>query len=177
MRSSSTANMNKAKILVVEDEIIVALDIEAKLKKLGYSVCATVEDGAEAINKAAELQPDLVLMDIHLQGSTNGIEAAREIYDKFNIPSIYLTANSDQNTFERAKETEPLAYLIKPFRKKDLNNTIELSLSRYKAEKKVKESEQWLLAVLKSIGDGAIISNGNSQVKFINPVAETLTQG
>lgn len=167
--------MNKAKILVVEDETIVALDIESRLQKLGYSVCATVEDGAEAINKAVELQPDLVLMDIHLRGNMNGIEAAREIYNQVHIPSIYLTANSDQNTFERAKTTEPLAYLSKPFRERELHNTIELTLSRYRAEREVKENARWLFAVLKSIGDGVIISNNHSQVKFMNPVAENLT--
>lgn len=171
-----TANMNKAKILVVEDETIVALDIESRLRKLNYSVCATVEEGTEAINKAAEHQPDLVLMDIHLQGQITGIQAAEEIYNKYHIPIIYLTANSDPNTFERAKSTEPLAYLLKPFKEKELNNTIELSLSRYRAERKVKESEQWLFTVLKSIGDGVIITNANSQVKFMNAVAEELTQ-
>lgn len=175
MTLSFTANMNKAKILVVEDETIVALDIESRLNKLGYSVCATVENGAEAIAKALELQPDLVLMDIHLQGSINGIEAAEEIYQKSQIPIIYLTANSDPNTFEKAKITEPLAYIIKPFKERELNNTIELTLSRYRAEKKVKEREEWLLTVLKSIGDGVIISNSNGQVEFLNPVAETLT--
>lgn len=168
--------MEKIKILVVEDETIVALDIENSLIKLGYSVCATVEDGLEAIKKAAELKPDLVLMDIHLRGLMNGIEAAKEIYDKFQIPSIYLTANSDLITFEKAKITEPLAYLNKPFRARELNNTIELTLSRYRAEVKLKEREEWLSTVLKSIGDGVIISDSSDRVSFLNPVAETLTQ-
>lgn len=126
--------MKKIKILVVEDETIVALDIENSLIKLGYSVCATVEDGLDAIKKTAELKPDLVLMDIHLRGLMNGIEAAKEIYDKSQIPSIYLTANSDLSTFEKAKLTEPLAYLNKPFRARELNNTIELTLSRFRQE-------------------------------------------
>lgn len=168
--------MKKTKILVVEDETIVALDIENSLTKLGYNVCATVEDGLDAIKKTAELEPDLVLMDIHLRGRMNGIEAAKEIYDRFHIPSIYLTANSDLNTFEKAKSTEPLAYLNKPFRPRELHNTIELTLARYRAEVKLKEREEWLSTVLNSIGDGVIISNNSDRVNFMNPVAESLTQ-
>jgi PAS domain S-box-containing protein len=167
--------MSKVNILVVEDESIVAKDLENRLKKLGYAVPATASSGEEAINKAAENHPDLVLMDINLKGSIDGVQAAQEIYNRFNIPVIYLTANADKKTFERAKTTEPLGYLIKPFKEKELHNTIEINLSRYRTEKKLKESEQWLATVLKSIGDAVIASDRTGAVTFINPIAEALT--
>jgi len=132
-------------------------------------------NGQEAINKAAINNPDLVLMDINLKGSINGIEAARGISNRFDIPVIYLTANADSDTFEKAKTTAPLGYLLKPFKERELNHTIEVTLSRYRAERKLKESEQWLATVLKSIGDAVITSDAFETVNFMNPVAEALT--
>lgn len=167
--------MEKAKILIVEDEVIVALDLEGKLKKLGYTVCAIASTGREAVDKAASNYPDLVLMDISLKGNISGIEAAREIFACFNIPIIYLTANADDSTFEKAKTTRPLGYLLKPFKERELKYTIEITFSRYKAERKLKEQEQWLATVLKSIGDAVITSNASGAVTFMNPVAEALT--
>lgn len=167
--------MSKIKILIVEDESIVALDLENRLKKNGHAVLGIASNGQEAINQAAISNPDLVLMDINLKGSINGIEAAREIYIRFDIPVIYLTANADSDTFERAKTTAPIGYLLKPFKERELNQTIEVTLSRYKAERKLKESEQWLATVLKSIGDAVIASDAFETVTFMNPVAEVLT--
>ncbi len=167
--------MSKANILVVEDESIVAKDLQNRLRKLGYTVPVTASSGEEAINKAAENYPDLVIMDINLKGSIDGVQAAQEIYKRFNIPVIYLTANADKKTFERAKTTEPLGYLIKPFKEKELHNTIEINLSRYRTEKKLKQSEQWLATVLKSIGDAVIASDRTGGVTFMNPIAEALT--
>jgi len=167
--------MSKAKILIVEDESLVALDIKSRLKKLGYTVCAIVSNGEEAINLAASNSPDLVLMDIHLKGSMNGIEAASEIYNRFDIPVIYLTANADNDTFEKAKTTQPLGYLLKPFKEIDLKHTIELTFSRFRAERKLKESQQWLATVLKSICNAVITSDALGALTFMNPVAEALT--
>lgn len=167
--------MDKAKILIVEDEVIVAMDVERRLVKLGYNVTNSVSSGEEAINKVAEDQPDLVLMDIYLKGTIDGIEAAKQIYNRFNIPVIYLTANADNHTLERAKTTEPLGYLLKPFKERELQATIEITLSRHRTERKLKENEQWLTTVLKSIGDAVIASNVKGAVTFMNPVAEALT--
>jgi diguanylate cyclase (GGDEF)-like protein/PAS domain S-box-containing protein len=163
-------------ILIVEDEVIVAKDIENKLKKLGYRVFALASSGEEAIQKAAEAELDLVLMDIRLRGNIDGIEAARQIYNVFNVPIIYLTANADTATFERAKTTKPLGYLLKPFKEKELYNTIEVTLARYRIEKQLKDNERWLATILKSIGDGVIACDRNRKITFMNPVAETLTQ-
>lgn len=167
--------MSNAKILIVEDESIVAMDVEKRLVKLGYNVTNCVASGEEALIKAAEDQPDLVLMDIYLKGNIDGIEAASQIYSHFNIPVIYLTANGDNNTLERAKITEPLAYILKPFKERELQATIEITLFRYRTERKLKENQQWLATILKSVGDAVITSNLEGAVTFMNPVAETLT--
>ena len=108
--------MSKARILVVEDEKITARNIKNNLVKLGYDVPATVSFGEEAIQKAGETRPDLVLMDVQLKGDMNGIQAAEQIRTRFNIPIIYLTAYTDEDTLEQAKVTEPYSYIIKPFR-------------------------------------------------------------
>lgn len=167
--------MNNPKVLVVEDESIVALDIQKRLKKLGYTVTGIAETGEEAINKVAENNPNLVLMDIRLKGSMDGVEAAQEIYTRFNIPVIYLTANADERTLERAKTTDPFGYILKPFKEKELKTTIEITLSKHQMERKLKQSEQWLAAVLKSIGDGVITSDRKGAVTFMNPIAEAMT--
>src|SRR3989304_10559219 len=104
-----------AKIMVVEDESIVAKDIQNRLKRLGYNVNDIVSAGKEAIRKAAETQPDLVLMDIVLKGEIDGIEAAKQINTLFNVPILYLTAYADDSTIQRAKITEPFGYILKPF--------------------------------------------------------------
>src|ERR1700758_4812661 len=107
--------MANVKILVVEDESVIARYIESRLRSLGYGVCAVVPSGEEAVQKAGEMHPDLVLMDIVLRGNMNGIEAAGQIRSRFNIPVIYLTAYADDDTLQRAKVTEPFGYLLKPF--------------------------------------------------------------
>ena len=167
--------MNNAKILVVEDERIVAKDIQVSLEDLGYTVPAVVASGEEAISKAAETFPDLVLMDINLKGNIDGVEAARQIRTRFDVPVIYLTAYSDDNTLERAKLTQPVGYLLKPFKARELHAAIQIALTKYRLEKKLKEHQQWLAAVLKSIGDGVIATNFKGLVTFMNPVAEALT--
>jgi len=141
--------MSKASILVVEDEMIVAKDIQNRLIKLGYSVVEIISNGEAAIREVAKSCPDLVLMDIKLKGEIDGVEAAKEIYTRFNIPIIYLTANADKTTLERAKTTEPFGYIIKPFKERELNTTIEITLSKHQMERKLKESEKWLTTVLK----------------------------
>ncbi len=167
--------MMNANILVVEDESIVAEDIQNKLKKFGYTVLASVSSGEEALQKAADNHPDLVLMDIKIKGNMDGVEVAKEIYARFDIPVVYLTAYVDENTLERAKITEPFGYIIKPFKESDLRTTIEITLYRHQREKKLKEREQWLTTVLKSIGDAVITTDSKGKVTFINPVAEALT--
>ncbi|MBN2110430.1 MAG: response regulator [Methanosarcinaceae archaeon] len=121
------------KILVVEDENVVALDIKKRLTTLGYVVPSIAASGKDAITKANGLLPDLVLMDIRLKGEIDGIEAAQQIKTQLGIPIIYLTAHSDEETLNRAKQTEPAGYIMKPFEEDDLRTIIEVVL--YKNQK------------------------------------------
>ncbi len=134
--------MEKKKILIVEDERIVAEDIKTKLEYVGYAVAGIASSGEESVKKAEKLQPDLVLMDIVLEGKMDGIEAAAQILYRFNIPVVYLTAYSDERTLKKAKATEPFGFIIKPFEAQDLFTAIEMALYRHKLRNMLKESEE-----------------------------------
>lgn len=127
--------MNKSRILVVEDEAIVAMVIKRRLKDLGYIVSGVASTGKDAITKVEGTFPDLVLMDIRLKGDMDGIEATKIIKDRFSLPVVYLTAHSDDVTFKKAKETDPDGYILKPFTEKDLSTTIEIALHKFRKEK------------------------------------------
>ncbi|RXA17588.1 response regulator [Methanosarcina sp. MSH10X1] len=131
--------MAEGRILVVEDEHIVAMGIKRMLKSLGYTVTGVASSGEDAISKAESTFPDVVLMDIMLKGDIDGVEAAKEIRERFDVPVVYLTAYSDNNILERAKKTEPFGYIIKPFDEKDLYSSIEVALHRYRKEKEIPE--------------------------------------
>jgi len=126
--------MAKAKILVVEDEGIIAMDIAMSLESLGYEVTATVPSGEQAIEKVAEDKPDLIFMDIVLKGEMDGIETAGQIRSQFKIPVVYLTAFADEKTLERAKITGPFGYITKPFEDTDLRVAVEIGLYKAKLE-------------------------------------------
>lgn len=166
--------MPEAQILVVEDEYIIAKDIQNTLKKLGYSVPAIASSGEKALKKVAEVQPDLVLMDIVLKGKMDGVQTADKIREEFKIPVVYLTAHADDNTLKRAKITEPYGYLTKPFQERELHSTIQMALYREAMEKRLRESEQWLATTLNSIGEGVVATDEKGLITFINPVAEWL---
>ncbi|HMO38746.1 MAG TPA: response regulator [Saprospiraceae bacterium] len=129
------------KLLIVEDDMIIAANISLQLSNLGYEVTAIVPRGEEAILQIQENQPDIVLLDIHLKGALDGIATAHEMQKNADIPIIYLTANADEATFNRAKTTRPHAFISKPFRKLDLQRAIELTISRM-AESQALEIEQ-----------------------------------
>ena len=169
-----------SKILVVEDERITAEDIKSGLESAGYQVPALVSSGKDAIEKAGELKPDLVLMDIKLKGKMDGIAAAGQIKQLYDIPVIYLTAYSDEYTVQRAKITEPSGYIIKestglvkkPFGESELHTAIEITLYRHKMEK---DHDALLSAMLKNINDAVIATNAEGRIKLMNSVAEKLT--
>jgi CheY-like chemotaxis protein len=121
---------NKFKILVVEDEYIVAADLKITLKKLNYSVTSTVDNGEDALRKVSFERPDLILMDITLKGSLDGIETAKIIMAKYGTPIIYLSALNDEQTINRALSTKPFGYLIKPFASVELNTAIKSALTK-----------------------------------------------
>jgi PAS domain S-box-containing protein len=167
--------MPKARILVVEDETIIAEDLRQSLIHLGYDVTDVAQSAEGAIQAILKTRPDLVLMDIVLAGKMDGIEAARQIRSQNHLPVIYLTAYTDEATFQRAKITEPYGYLRKPFEIRDLDMAIEMALYKNEMEKRLRESEQWLSTTLRSIGDGVIAADREGTITFMNPVAETLT--
>lgn len=164
-----------AKILVIEDQSIVAMDIQNRLESLNYIVTGTASSGAGAVKKAEETKPDLVLMDIMLKGDMDGVEAAEEIRYRFGIPVVYLTAYADTNTLQRAKITEPFGYILKPFQERELHSTIEMALYRHKMEKELKQRESSFYTTLKSIDEGIITTDKKGNITFINPVAESIT--
>ncbi|HEY9862433.1 MAG TPA: response regulator, partial [Candidatus Obscuribacterales bacterium] len=167
--------MTTVNIMVVEDESIVAKDLQNRLKRFGYAVPVVAASGEEAILRASESNLDLVLMDIRLKGAIDGIEAARQIHHRFQLPIIYLTAYADDDTLARAKQTQPFGYLLKPFKERELNTTIEITLARHRLEQQLQEREQWLSIVLRSIADAVITIDTTGLITFMNPVAESLT--
>ncbi|MGB3694215.1 MAG: ATP-binding protein [Spirulinaceae cyanobacterium] len=132
--------MSATKILVVEDEQIVAFDIETTLISLGYKVPAVFSSGEDALAQVGIIKPDLVLMDIILAGQMDGVEAAEKIKKGFDIPVAYLTAHNDLATLQRAKLSEPFGYLLKPFEERELHTTIEIALARHQAEVKIRQA-------------------------------------
>ncbi len=151
--------MNKASILIVEDEMIVAADLANKLRQLGYEVCGSTAHGEEAIDLARDRHPDLILMDIRLAGAMDGVEAAEHIRRQCDLPVIYLTAHSDRATLQRAKLSEPFGYILKPFEKIELESHIEMALYKHQAERKLRESE-------------AALRRANEELLFINETLE-----
>jgi|SRR6516165_9130893 CheY-like chemotaxis protein len=133
--------MPSAQILVVEDESIVARNIQMELTGLGYKVPAIVSSGEDALQKVAETHPDLVLMDIVLKGDLDGVQTAEQIRERYDVPVVFLTAYADERTLQRAKRTEPFGYLLKPYEERELETTIEIALQKHKTERVLKESQ------------------------------------
>ena len=157
--------MAKTSILVVEDESIVAKDIQQSLKKLGYSVPSVENSGEDAIDAAGQHKPDLILMDIMLKGEISGIEAAQQIKNRYQIPVIFLTAYADESTLSKAKVTEPYAYIIKPFKEIDLHTSIEMALYKHGKEQEVrKERDLYSSIVLDKSADDCIFVKSNSRL-------------
>ena len=188
--------MSQTKILVVEDESIVALDLQHRLIQLGYTVTALAASGEEALQRVAEVQPDVVLMDIRLAGAMDGIQAASLIRARYSIPVIFLTAHSDPNTLERAKPAQPYGYLVKPFVETDLMTTIEMAVykhaldqreqeyirrleheiaDRQRAETALRESEETLRSIIEQSVDGVVLLNSEGHILEWNPGMEHIT--
>ena len=128
-----------SKILIVEDESIVALDLEQRLEDMNYNVVGIAGNGIEAIKKTEKLSPDLVLMDILIKGDLNGIETAQKIRNLYNIPFIYLTGSFDAAILERAKTTKPSGYISKPFDDTEIQNAIQLTINNHQKEQILKK--------------------------------------
>jgi len=166
--------MKGKKILIVEDELLIARHIEQMVKNLGYQALGVVESGEQALEATRDLSPDLVLMDIRLKGELDGVEAATRIWKYYSIPIVYLTAYADEDTLIKATSAEPFGYLIKPFEEKELLVAIELAFYKHQVETENKEKRRWLNAILSSITDGLISTDRGGVINFINPIGEKL---
>lgn len=140
--------MSKANILIVEDESIVAKDIELSLKKLGYKVVGIASTGEKALDLVEKHMPDLILMDIMLKGNMSGIDVADRVHKDQQLPVIYLTAYADQATLNKAKVTEPYGYILKPFKEVDLQTTIEMTLYRHGKIAQIKKERDFLYSIV-----------------------------
>ncbi len=167
--------MSRNTVLIVEDEAIVATDLANKLGRLGFEVFGIAAMSEEAIEMVRRLRPQLVLMDIQLNGPLDGIQAAVEIRSRYDVPVIYLTAHSDAATLARAKLTGPLGYILKPIDERDLATQIEMGLYKHRADREVREQRELLRVTLNSIGDAVVATDFEGRISFINPVAESLT--
>jgi len=167
--------MTPAKILIVEDDFIVARDLRHHLTRAGHTVVGVAARGERALPLVVDSSPDLVLMDIRLAGELDGIEVARRIRQIRQIPVVYLTAYADDPTLKRALASEPFGYILKPFEDWQLRTAIETALYRHAAERKLREGERRYAATLACIGDGVIATDVQARITFMNPAGEALT--
>ena len=167
--------MANAKIMIVESNASVAEDIAERLKTLGYTVYGPVSSKAQAIAKAAEMRPDLALINTEVERELDGIEIAQEVHNRFDIPVVYLTNYVDEDLLAKVKITRAFGHVFKPYSTNQLHLSIENHLYWHKEDSKFKDREQWLSTVLNSIGDAVIAMDKDGFVTFMNPVAECLT--
>ena len=163
------------KVLVVEDEAIVAYDLARRLRKAGYDVSAIASSGQQALESIEETSPDVILLDIRLQGAMDGIAVAAEVRERFKLPVVYLTAHADRATLERAKATLPFGYLVKPIGNVNLASAIEVALYKHRTERELEDREAWLSTVLHSVGDAMVVTDAWGRIQFLNPAAEEMT--
>ena len=167
--------MNTQRILVVEDEAIIAYDLERTLQRLGYDVPEVVAEGEAAIEAAARHAPSLVLMDIKLRGALDGVDAARAIRERLEMPVVFLTSHSDVATLSRAAAAQPQGYVMKPFVERDLHVAIEVAIRKHEVERALRHRERWFSTTLRCVGDGVIATDENLTVSYLNRAAEALT--
>jgi len=162
-------------ILVVEDEALIAADLQRRIERLGYPSPAIAQSGEEALECARSTPFDLVFMDIRLKGKMDGVTTASLLKSELQTPVVYMTAHSDQATIERAKITEPLGYILKPISDGDLRSVVQTSLYKAAMDRRLRTSEAWLATTLRSVGEGILAIDSDGEVVFLNPCAERLT--
>ena len=175
--TSTKGQKNQPSIYIVEDERIIAKDIEATLRQVGYECAGYSISGEDALVKIPLAKPDLVLMDINLKEGITGVETAEKLKFITDVPVVYLTAYSDDKTLERAKKTEPYGYILKPYEERELRSIIEMALHKYKMEQQIRYNEKWYRTILNSTGEGIIVCDLSGVVAFANPMALELLDG
>ena len=165
---------NAAKILIVEDEQIVAVDIESTLQRLGYQVVGAAASGEDACRMAVALEPDLVLMDVRIEGPMDGIEAAGRIRRTREVPVVFLTAYADVDTLKRAKLTEPYGYIVKPFAEHDLQATIQVALHKGGVDRRLRESHENLRTILDAQRHGTVLLDADGRIRFASRTARKI---
>lgn len=167
--------MISPKILVIEDDKIPALDISNSLRKFGYTVLQSTQSGIKALQKVAETNPSLVLIDICLLGEINDLQVVNVIQNTFHIPVLYLMDYSEVKKINNHQFKEPFSYIPKPFVEQDLHTAVEKALYQHQMEKSLQVERQRMKAIINSMGCGVIVTDINSCIQIMNPVAETLT--
>ncbi|MBI5250248.1 MAG: response regulator, partial [Desulfomonile tiedjei] len=161
--------MSKARVLIVEDQLIVAEDLAKLMEESGHEVIGICETGEEAVKTTYQASPDLVMVDIQLRGAIDGIEAVQQIRTQQDPAIVYLTAHSEKGLFERAKQTEPDGYLYKPVSPLELTRTVEIVLFKKKMETRLRESEEKYRELVETISDGIVQTDTVGTVTFANP--------
>jgi two-component system cell cycle sensor histidine kinase/response regulator CckA len=175
MGASAGSKEKLAQILIVEDDRIIARDLKLMLEELGYGISGMASSGEDALALVAQKQTDLVLMDVRIKGSIDGIQTAAQIVQRFRLPVVYLTAHTDDLTLQRATETKPFGYVAKPVTLADVKVAVSVALTRFHAEQQVEERKEWLDTVLRSTSEAMVITDGNGRILFLNRMAEEIT--
>lgn len=168
--------MHKKRILIVEDESLIAEDIAHRLRSLGYDVPPPEAYGENVVDAVQASSPDLIIMDVKLKGEMDGISAAEAVQQITSCPVIYLTAFADDDLLQRARITQPFGYILKPYNDRELHAAIQMALHKHELETELKETKEWLQATMRSIGDAVIVTDRQGKVKFLNKIAEALTE-
>jgi len=164
--------MTPARIVIVEDEFIVAADLRQRIQRLGYHVVGVATNGEEAIRKVKETQPDLLLLDIQLGAGIDGVTVARRVLEERHLPIVFMTAYSDNETLQRAKLVGPSGYVLKPFEERELRTTLEMALYKHQTDQRLRESEERYRALVEQTGEGIAYLNGEARFEFANAAAE-----
>ena len=174
MPEEVAAASERPRVLVVEDEAVVAIEIEHRLVRLGYAVCGRADSGEAGVLLARTQSPDVVLMDIGLAGGSDGVDSAARIREELAVPVVFLTAHSDQATLRRAGAAGPAGYVVKPFADRELAVALDIALYKSRMERRLRESERWKAVTLQYLGEGVVATDSQGRVRFANPMAEAL---
>jgi AmiR/NasT family two-component response regulator/signal transduction histidine kinase len=169
------AESGKPKIVIVEDEGLIAADLEARLKVAGYLVPGTADSAERALDVIRRTSPDLVLMDIRLKGNIDGIDIANQVHEQLDVPVVYLTAYDDRQTLDRASHTQAFGYIKKPVASASLRGSIEMAISKHRYERKLRAQRDWADVNFRAVPYAVLVTDGQGQITYLNALAEQLT--